>query len=586
VVPVHLLDELLPAVAATALAGARLQREPERFRAAVEAASREIRDLRELARRDLGEAEARIFDVQLMILQDPDVGERTVEAIRAEKKNAEFVFCRIVMEFTEKLESLGDGYFSERAIDLLDVRRRVLSHLTGQAQLRLPDKPVILVGRDLAPSDAVGLDPRRVLGFVTDQGGVTGHATIMARARGIPAVVGVRGFSAEVEEGETVAVDGIAGRVVLRAAAETLAWFRKRRRAYGRLRQRRERASKRPAETRDGHHILLGANVELPRELESLEPRGAQGIGLFRTEFFFMIRHRMPSEDEQVETYRKVIAAVGDEEVIIRVLDVGGDKVASYLGIPRERNPYLGMRGIRYLLSHPKTLETQLRAILRAAVGARVGILFPMVSSVGEFAAARNHTRRALAALKRRGVPHDPKPRLGVMIEVPSTVMLADEFARTADFFSIGSNDLIQYLLAVDRDHQTLHDLYRSLHPAVLRSIRKVADAAHRGGIPVSVCGEMAGDLRALPLLLGLGIDRLSVSSYRLPEIKQAVRTLKLKECQTLARDALTCSDPGEVEALVASRLGSRYANLLHGVTAGEEPAPSPGRAPRAKERS
>ncbi len=562
--PALRLEDPERAVEERSLAVEEVEAEVDRFSAALDRAQAELSDLREATLLDLGEDQAKIFDVQLMVLEDPLAVDRTIAAIRSERKNAEFLFRRHVMEMTEGLQKLSDSYFSERAVDLLDVKRRVLRHLSGdEGGIAVSERRGVLVGREIAPSEAVLLDPEKVLGFVTDAGGTTGHAAIMARARGIPAVVGVKGISEAVRDGDTVALDGFGGLVELNPTPATLARFSDRKRAFESLQEQHESLAGLPAETVDGHRVTLSANMEMPAELPYIRKRGAEGIGLFRTEFFFMWQRRAPSEDEQVRVYREVLEAVEPETVVIRALDVGGDKIASYMGVIRERNPFLGMRGIRYLVAHPVLFRIQLRAILRAAAGRRARILFPMVSSLQEFHYARDLTRSAMASLRRRNVPFDAEPELGVMVEVPSAVMMADELAAEADFLSVGSNDLIQYLLAIDRDNEALVHLYQPNHPAVLRALRDTVEAAHRHGKWVSICGEMAGDMLSVPLLVGLGFDRLSVSPYLVPEVKQTIRSLNYAECRRLAEDALACREAAEVNALIDERLGSRFSDLL-----------------------
>jgi len=562
--PALRLEDPVAAVEERTLGPGEIEPEVERFLDALERARVELDDLREATLLDLGEEQAKIFDVQLMVLRDPLAVDRTIAAIRSEHKNAEFLFRRHVMEMTEGLQKLSDSYFSERAVDFLDVKRRVLRHLAGDDDGgTLPERRGVLLGREIAPSDAVLLDPEKVLGFVTDSGGTTSHAAIMARARGIPGVVGVKGITETVRDGDTVALDGFRGRVELNPTPETLARLGERKRAFERIQEQHAALAGLPAETADGHRVTLSANMEMPAELDYIKKRGAEGIGLFRTEFFFMWQKRAPSEDEQTRVYREVIESVEPDSVVIRALDVGGDKIASYMGVIRERNPFLGMRGIRYLVAHPVLFRSQLRAILRAAAGGRAHILFPMVSSLQEFRHARELIRSAMNSLRRRNVPYDAEPELGVMVEVPSAVMMAEELAAEADFLSVGSNDLIQYLLAIDRDNEALSELYQPNHPAVLRALKTTVEAAHRHGKWVSICGEMAGDMLSVPLLVGLGFDRLSVSPYLVPEVKQTIRSLNFDDCRRLAEDALACGEAGEVNALIDERLGSRFSDLL-----------------------
>jgi len=560
--PARRIEDPLSQIEERRVPPSRVEEEIERFRAALSRAREELLALREATREDVDEESARIFDVQLMVLEDPLAVDRTEEAIREEGKNAEFLFRRHVLEISERLEGLSDGYFSDRAVDLRDVKRRVLRHLSGGGEEPTRRRGV-LVGRELAPSDAVHLDPRRVLGIATETGGRTSHVAIMARARGIPAVMGVKGLSEGVAEGETLAVDGFRGTVTVNPSPEVLSRFRDRQQAHRTLKRRQAKLKTVPAHTRDGHRVRLAANMEMPAELPMLLERGAEGIGLFRTEFFFMWSRRAPTEDEQVGVYREILEAMGEAEVVIRVLDLGGEKTASYLGIPGERNPFMGMRGVRFLLHHPDLFQAQLRAILRAGVGGRARILFPMVSSVEEFEALRTMVQKAAASLRRRRVSFDEGPSLGVMIEVPSAVWMAEELAARADFLSVGSNDLIQYLLAIDRDNQDLLHLYQPHHPAVLRAFRTAVEAAHRHGKRISICGEMAGDPLSVPFLVGLGFDELSVSSSLLPTVKQTLLSLDLGDCRSLVEDALGCSESGEVNRLAAQRLGTRFSDLL-----------------------
>jgi len=580
--PVRHLEDSFEQIEERPIPASRVGPEVERFRKALGSAREELQTLRDTTRTDLDEDTARIFDVQLQILQDPMAVERTETAIREELVCAEFLFRRHMTEAWEQLAEVSDAFFRERAVDLKDVQKRVLRHLTGRTS-GLQDHRGVLLGRELAPSDAVMLQPDRVLGFVTDSGGATSHAAIMARARGIPAVVGVTGLSAAVKDGEILALDGFRGTVEVNPSAKRVKALRERQRAFVRLEKQHARLADLPAETADGHRIRLSANMELPAELDYILDRGADGIGLFRTEFFFMGSRRAPTEAQQIRVYRGIQKKVGAGNVVIRALDVGGDKMASYMGIIRERNPFFGIRGIRYLLAHPSLLKTQLRAVLQSAAPGKTRLLFPMVSSLEEFETIQKLTRNVLAALKRKGVAHDNRPGLGVMIEVPSAVMMADELARAADFLSVGSNDLIQYLLAIDRNNQALQDLYQPHHPAVLRALKQVVDAAHRHGKTVSICGEMAGDPASTPLLLGLGFDQLSVSPYLIPDIKQTVRALNQADCRQLAEDALACGEAVEVTALIEERLGSAFSDLLQLIDNGVDGAP---RKPVRRKRS
>ena len=555
------------------------------FQKALEKARSELAELRENTRRDLDEDMARIFDVQLQILEDPMAVDRTLHAIRKERRNAAFLFRRHMLEAGEEMRSRSDAFFLERGIDLLDVKQRVLRHLLGFVAPS-QQKGGVLVARELTPSEAVLLDPETVTGFATEAGGATGHVAVMARARGIPAVVGVSGLMEAVEDGDTIALDGLRGLVEIGPLPATIERMRARKRAYTRLEKKHARLAGALSETLDGHRVRLAANMEVPEELDYILARGADGIGLFRTEFFFMVQHRAPSEDEQVEVYTRILERVKPRHVVIRALDVGGDKMASYLGVPKEHNPLLGLRGIRYLVAHPKLFSMQLRAILRAGVVGKARILLPMVSSVEEFEISRGLMREAMASLRRRRVPYDDAPELGVMIEVPSAVMMADELAAEADYFSVGSNDLIQYMLAIDRDDGALHDLYQPHHPAVLRALRRAVEAAHRYGKPITICGEMAGHPLSTPLLIGLGFDELSVSPYMLPDVKQAIRSVRYTDCRVLAEEALACRHPEQVSELIRRRLGTHFSDVLELIQEDEaEAQKAPARPARSQKR-
>ena len=557
----YLLRDVTPAVRERKLSLGEIDQEIARFQEAIETSRLELEVIRRGAAADLGEEEARIFDVQLMILEDPMVVDKTIEAIKKERLNAEVLFVRHVGAISEHLESISDQFFSERSADLQDVKRRVLMRLSGTEGALLPSRASVLMGRDLSPSEAVLLDPKRVLGFVTDAGGVTSHASIMARARGIPAVVGARSVTRDVQPGDTVAVDGITGKVTVNPSSAVLEKIKQRRRAFVRLQRRRERTAGGEARTRDDRRIFMMGNMETPDELDSIVSRGAEGIGLFRTEFFFMRHHRPPTEDEQIQCYQEVADGLAGKELVIRVLDVGGDKFASYLGLPSDNNPYFGLRGIRYLLAHQDLFETQIRAILRAGARRNIKMLLPMVNSVDEVTQSRNLVKNLSRDLSKQGIPHADSLEIGVMVEVPSVVMAAEQFVEHADFLSIGSNDLIQFLLAVDRQHAGMHDSYEPLHPGVIHALDKVITAA-RGRKQISICGEMAGDPEAVPILIGLGLTQLSLSPFLIPEIKQIVRDLRYADCRVLADEAMAAGTAAEVRRLIAERLGSTYSSL------------------------
>lgn len=554
--------------------------EVERFRLAVLEARRDLELLRKTTADTLGEENAAIFDVHLSILSDPMGYDDTVRDICAEKRNAEYIYRRNLSRVAESLEKQGDPFFGERAQDIRDVKRRVIRHLLNADTLRTAEgNPGVLVAHEIIPSEAAMLDPTRVLGLAVDVGGRTSHAAIMARSRGIPAVVGLKHLSTEVRAGDIVILDGLRGWVVVNPRPDTFEAYRRRQARHQEAERRCAAVAGLPAVTLDGRAITLAANMEMPEETDLVLRRGATGVGLFRTEFFFMRQHRFPTEDEQYVAYRAVAEKMAPHPVIIRTLDVGGDKFSSYLGTSREDNPFLGMRGIRFLGEQRDLFRTQLRAAYRASAHGRVKILLPMVSGLEELRAARHLCAEVTAELRGGGVPFDPAVELGVMVEVPSAVILSDVMAREAEFFSIGSNDLIQYTLAVDRASTRVAHLYQPFHPAVLRSIRRTVEAAHRVGRWVGICGEMAGDPTATVLLVGLGLDELSVGAFLLPEVKQVIRGVRYADAAAWAAQAVAMTTAAEVQSLmrpIMERLFPGAAGETDGSPAAGPDGPAP----------
>ncbi|WP_163856502.1 phosphoenolpyruvate--protein phosphotransferase [Paenibacillus elgii] len=522
-----------------------------RLRQAKEACASELQAMVERTKRTLGEDKAGIIVGQLRFLDDPKfypamerkVAELHVSADRAVREVTEF--------YAARLESMANEYMRERAADIRDIGGRLLSSLRGGTQVRLSElrEPVILVADDLAPSDTVQLDPRVVLAFVTRVGGKTSHTAILARSLGIPAVVGAGDALDAVRNGETLVVDGSAGLCVrnpedayLRQAVE----LQERERA---LRDELEAFRFHPAVTADGRRVELAANISTVPEAEAAAEAGADGIGLYRTEFLFMGVSRLPDEEVQYAAYRRVAEAMAGRPVIIRTLDIGGDKELPALELSKEANPFLGYRAIRIGLDRPELLRTQLRAILRASAHGRVKIMFPMISSMDEWRKARGAAHEAMEELDREGVDFDRNVELGIMVEVPSTAVMADSFAREVDFFSIGTNDLVQYTLAVDRMNEKVAELYDYFHPAVLELIRRVIEAAHRHGKWTGMCGGMAGDPLAAPLLLGLGLDEWSMEAGALPKVKRELAQLSTETCRERAQLWLQLATAAEVRS-------------------------------------
>ena len=527
------------------------------FERARESSKRDLAQIRNGIAAELGEHEAGIYDAHLMILDDPELKRAVHEGIRDGRRNAGVVFRDWLSGVAARLERVEDEYLRERRADVLDVERRVLRYLMGVGPRSLAEVPAgsIVLAHELGPSDIAMLDRERVIGFATEVGGRTSHSSIVARGRGIPAVVGVHGLIPAARQGATVVIDGFRGEVLVDPDEATVSTYRGRRERLAQGAAALSQLRDLPAVTPDGRRIELGANIELPSEVEHAVSAGADGVGLFRTEFFYLDRASLPSEEEQYKAYRAVAERMAPRPVIFRTMDLGGDKVASYLGTTHETNPFLGYRGIRFALQHPEVFRAQLRAIWRASAHGRVRVMFPMIASIEEQRRAIALCREVADELARTGVPHDPDLEIGIMVETPSAVWAADHLAREARFFSVGSNDLIQYTLAMDRDNERLAHLYEPLHPAVLRSIRHTIEAGQRAGRWVGVCGEMAGDPRMAVLLVGLGVDELSVSCFDLPRVKASIRSVQHARARAVAEEALALPSADAIRELLACRL-------------------------------
>lgn len=550
-------DTLVPAGAADA--------EIERFLHALELSRRDLARIRDSIAAELGENEAKIYDTHLLILDDPELRRAIEEGVRRDGRNAASVFRGYMAGVAAQMGAIENEYLRERRADVVDVERRVLRHVLGESgRTRTAlSEPVILVAHELGPSEIALLDRDRVLGFVTEVGGRTAHAAIVARGRGIPAVLSVQGVMSQVHAGDQGAVDGYAGIVEINPDAETSRHFRARYALYEEEARTLRSIRGEAAITLDGRTVELGANIELPNEIEDVLASGADGVGLFRTEFFYLNRYALPTEEEQYAAYREAAERLNPRPVIFRTMDLGGDKVASYLGITPEANPFLGWRGIRFALHHPEMFRTQIRAIYRASGHGRARIMFPMVASEEELVAACRLCDEVAEELRRSGLPHDPQLERGVMVETPSAVWMADVLARHVRFFSIGSNDLTQYTLAIDRDNARLAHLYEPLDPAVLRSIHHTVEAGHAAGCWVGICGEMAGDPANAVLLVGLGVDELSMSSFDLPRVKAAIRSVRREVAADIARDALAQSCARAVKDLLRDRAESLLPSFL-----------------------
>jgi len=516
-----------------------------RYKAAVAQAQADLEALAARVQTELGEAQARIFQAHALALSDPDLETAIRTAIAEQGWNAEAAVSDAITTLARRYEAMTGPRFQERAADLRDVGARVVRLLMAATETPLAlEADTIILADDLAPSQTATLDRRRVVAFCTARGGPTAHTAILARSLGLPAVVGVGpALLAEVKNGEWLAVDGTTGTVVVEPDAETRAAFQARQAAYLAQRQAAAAAAQQPARTRDGRRIEVVANLAAAAEVEAALAAGAEGVGLLRTEFLFQNRHEPPGEEEQAAAYAQVAAAMAPRPVIIRTLDIGGDKPAPYLDMPAEANPFLGWRAIRIALALPDFFKTQLRAILRAAVSDNVRVMFPMVATLAELDAARRLLTAAAAELDAAGIPHRYPIPVGMMVEVPAAVVLADQMAPLVDFFSIGTNDLAQYTFAADRGNARVAALADALHPAVLRQIARVIDVAHAAGKWVGVCGELAGLPEAIPVLIGLGLDEFSMAPPAIPAAKALIGRLTLPAATALARRVLDLPD-------------------------------------------
>lgn len=534
--------------------------EVARFLEAVEQARTEVARTQERANEDLGEHLGAIFDAHLLVLCDTGFLERVTERIRAEHVNAEWAVYRSAQEYADRFAAMEDEYIRERQADLEDVMHHLLRRLQGISHHEITEVegPVVIVADDLTPSEAVRLGRQRVVGFAIETGGRTSHTTIIARSLKIPAVAGLGEVTELVTDQDPMVIDGEQGVVILHPTQEVLETYR------GRMEDLRTRelgfleTRELPTTTRDGVDVVLMANLDLPEELDDVLRFGARGIGLYRSEFLYIeTSPKLPTEDDHVELYRRLVEAVAPDPVVIRTYDLGGRKLAQELLDMREDNPVLGLRGIRLTLARPQVFKGQVRALYRAAVFGDLRVLLPMISGVEEVRAFRAFADAVMEELEEEGLPFRPDPALGVMIEVPSAALTADVLAREVDFLSVGTNDLIQYSLAVDRNNEHVADLYQPGHPAILRMLRGVIAAARAAGIGISLCGEMAADPRYAPLLVGMGLRRLSVTPRAVPALKTRLRELAVADLEELAARCLEASTGPEVEELLGSGLQS-----------------------------
>jgi len=518
---------------------------------------REIIELQKRIGAEMGQEEAQIFDAHLLVLEDRMLIEEVISRLKKEKIDVAYIFSEVLKKYIDIFSKIEDEYLRERISDINDVGKRILRHLLGTEKKGLGELKarVVIVAHDLSPSDTAAMHKENVYAFVTDIGGKTSHTAIMAKSLEIPAVVGVEDVTAKVKPGDTLIVDGSMGTVIINPDDETLNVYLKEGERLKGIADGFLYVKDLPAVTIDKKTIAIYANIEFPDEVPSVKLHGAQGIGLYRTEFFYMNRRDLPTEEEHFQAYKYVAEEMKPNPVIIRTLDLGGDKFLSQFDIPHEMQPFLGWRAIRFCLARPDIFKLQLRAVLRASVHGNLKLMYPMISGIEELQQANKILEEVEAELGKDGIPFDNDMKIGAMIEVPSAAMTADILAKEADFFSIGTNDLIQYSIAVDRVNEKVAYLYEPAHPAVLRLIKNIIDAAHKADIKVGMCGEMAGEPSFALILLGLGLDEFSMPPQVIPELKYIIRSVTLKEARDIAHQALQLSTGKEVEEFSQSRL-------------------------------
>lgn len=529
--------------------------EIERLNKALDTSKFQLTQIREDVEKEMGSDKAEIFGAHLMILDDPVLIDEIQSKIKADKITAENSVMQIVANYVAMFNTMEDEYLKERAADIKDVGERIVKNILGiPTESRGTSEKAIIIAKDLTPSDTAQMDRGKVLAFATDMGGPTSHTAIMARSLEIPAVVGLVDISQQAKNGDEIIIDGNEGVVYINPQEVLLQEYERLKQEYAEHRERLKQLKDLSGKTLDGvRTVELSANIGTPKDVVSALDNGAEGVGLYRTEFLYMDRETLPSEEEQYEAYREVAEKMAPRPIIIRTLDIGGDKKLPYLDMPEELNPFLGWRALRLCLDRPHILKTQLKAILMASSYGNIKIMYPMVSGLDEIRRANVILNESKQELKKEGISFDENLEVGIMVEIPSTAVIADMLIKEVDFFSIGTNDLIQYTLAVDRMNEHISHLYEPLHPAVLRLIKNVINASHKAGKWTGMCGEMAGDVSATAILLGMGLDEFSMSASSIPMVKKIIRSITYDEAKQIAEKALSMDNPEDIRNMVAS---------------------------------
>ncbi|WP_453997303.1 phosphoenolpyruvate--protein phosphotransferase [Bacillus nitroreducens] len=530
--------------------------ETKRFEKAVNQSKQELELIKNRANEELGEDKAAIFSAHLLVLEDPELLNPIKDKINSEGVNAEFALQEVANMFITMFEGMDNEYMAERASDIRDVTKRVLAHLLGVtiSNPSLISEEVIIIAEDLTPSDTAQLNRNYVKGFTTDIGGRTSHSAIMARSMEIPAVVGTKAVTSTIEDGVMVIVDGLDGDVIVNPTEEVLAQYRQKKEQYEAQKEEWAKLKNEKTVTSDGQHVELAANIGTPEDVKGVLDNGGEGVGLYRTEFLYMGRDQLPTEDEQFESYKTVLEKMEGKPVVVRTLDIGGDKELPYLNLPKELNPFLGFRAIRLCLEEQDIFRTQLRALLRASTYGNLKIMFPMIATLDEFRQAKAILLEEKDKLVADGIAVSDSIEVGIMVEIPSTAVLADQFAKEVDFFSIGTNDLIQYTMAADRMNERVSYLYQPYSPSILRLVSMVIEAAHKEGKWAGMCGEMAGDQIAIPILLGLGLDEFSMSATSILPARTQIKKLSKAEIASFKETILSMSTTEEVVEFVKEK--------------------------------